>query len=105
MSARVHSNIPEIIRDAERKATLAVQKTAADIEAESKVRSRVDTGQMRDGWETEHQGPFESEVRNSVEHTLPNEFGTRHMGAQPMVIPAVEHAREPFKRAMAQVYG
>ena len=99
------SRIPQIIAEAEGKAALVVQKTAHDIEAGCKARSRVDTGQMRSGWATEPQGQHEALVYNPVEHTIYNEFGTDSMPAQPMLTPSVEEAREPFQAALAEVYG
>jgi len=51
--------------------------------------SRVDTGDMRDGWafrETNNGGVLE----NDVPHTVHNEYGTVNMSAQPMARPAAE---------------
>jgi HK97 gp10 family phage protein len=98
------SRIPKIVAESRLKASLAVHKTAHDIEAGAKQRSRVDTGAMKSGWQTTIHGPFEAEVSNSVEHSIFNELGTESMPAQPMLTPAVEEAREPFERAMAAVY-
>lgn len=101
----LESRIPEIIAAASAKAALAVAKTAADIEAGAKERSRIDTGLMKGGWTTEPNGALEALVYNPVEYTIYNEFGTESSPAQPMLIPAVEDARGPFTAAMAQVYG
>jgi HK97 gp10 family phage protein len=101
---RLVSRIPQIIAESEVKAALAVEKTAHDIEAKAKERSRVDTGQMRDGWETHPLSPLSASVQNSVEHVIYNEFGTEDMSAQPMLIPSVEEEREPFILAMAECY-
>lgn len=98
------SRIPSIIAAAEGRAALAVEKTAFLIEGGCKQRSRVDTGEMQNGWQTSINGPVEREVGNAVEHTLYNEFSTSTMSAQPMLAPSVEEQREPFERAMAQVY-
>lgn len=43
-------------------------------------------------------------VANPVEHTLYNEYGTVNMAAQPMLVPAVEEARDPFLQAMGLAY-
>lgn len=104
MTAVLKSRIPEIIASAEAKAALVVQKTAFDIEAGCKLRSRVDTGQMRSGWATEVSGPVEALVYNPVEHSIFNEFGTESMSPQPMLTPSVEEARGPFLVGMGEVY-
>lgn len=98
------SRIPQIVAEAERRAGLVVEKTITDIEAGAKTRSRVDTGQMRSGWTSEMTGPFEGIAYNPVAHSIYNELGTEKMPAQPMLIPSVEEARDPFLMAMSQVY-
>jgi hypothetical protein len=98
------SRIPEIIAGAEAKAQAAVEVTVFNIEAGCKLRSRVDTGQMRNGWTGEMTGAAEGVVYNPVEHTIFNELGTVNMAAQPMLAPSVEEARGPFLAAMAGVY-
>lgn len=52
--------------------------------------SRVDSGEMRDGWQWEATGQGQGQLINRVPHTGFNEFGTRHMSAQPMARPALE---------------
>lgn len=102
--ARWTSRVPQITANAERKAALAVAKTALDVETGAKERSRVDTGQMREGWETVEHGPHEREVVNPVEHTIHNEFGTVNSPAQPMATPAAEAARPGFEAALREAY-
>ena len=70
-------------------------KHSENIVQGCKRRSRVDTGEMRDGWHLEEtRSGFQ--VVNDVEHTSYNEYGTRYMSAQPMLRPSVEEEREPF---------
>ena len=53
--------------------------------------SRVDTGEMRDGWRFETRGQVASgALVNDVSHTVWNEFGTATMSAAPMARPAAE---------------
>jgi hypothetical protein len=104
VSGVLESRIPAIVAGSEAKAEAAVAKTVFDIEAGCKVRSRVDTGQQREGWTGEITGPLEGIVYNPVEHSLYNEFGTESMSAQPMLYPSIEDAREPFYAAMGGVY-
>lgn len=98
------SRIPEIIATAERETPAAVEKAVMDIEAGAKARSRVDTGQMRNGWQGEMTGETEGRVSNSVEHAIYNEFGTVSMPAQPMMHPAAEEARGPLEEALRQAF-
>jgi hypothetical protein len=99
------SRIPEIVTGATAKTRVAVEVTVFNIEAGCKLRSRVDKGQMRNGWTGEMTGAAEGVVYNPVEHTIFNELGTVKMSAQPMLAPSVEEARGPFLAAMAEVYG
>lgn len=98
------SRIPEIEGSMAHIAGLIVEKTARDVERGAKVRSRVDTGQMKSGWRSHGTGAHWT-VENSVRHTVFNEFGTRHMTSQPMLIPAVEAARSNFHKAIRSVFG
>lgn len=105
MTTVLKSRIPQIVAESGAKAALVVETTVFNIEAACKLRSRVDTGQMRNGWTGEMTGATEGVVANPVEHTIFNEFGTDSMSAQPMLTPSVEEARAPFTAAMAEVYG
>ncbi len=99
----VSSNrFPELARRYPELARAIVQKTGLDIVAGCQMRSRVDTGQMRAGWQFEMTGATEGEVYNNVEHTVYNEFGTRYMTAQPMLAPAVDEAQPQFEAAVAR---
>lgn len=92
----------------ERRTAKVVEKTAKNIAAGSARRSRVDKGEMRDGWVAVEVQTSGDEVKwqagNPVEHAIYNEFGTRRMSAQPMLTPAVEAAREPFARDIRKAY-
>lgn len=84
---------------------LAVERTVFAIEAGAKMRARVDTGAMRAGLQGEMTGEYDGHVQGLAAHTVFNEFGTRHMAAQPMLIPAGQEAREPFHQALRQAWG
>jgi HK97 gp10 family phage protein len=103
VTATLRSNLGEIARTMEAKAQVIVDKTAADIEAGAKIRSRVDTGAMKASWTVVPVGPAHSEVRNGVEYVIYNEYGTRHMSAQPMAVPAAEQARPGFEAAAKRI--
>lgn len=82
------------------KAGQIVGKTAAEIEAAAKARSRVDTGAMRAGWQSRMTSATSAEVTNPVEHAIYNEYGTARLAAQPMLGPASEAARPGFEAAV-----
>lgn len=52
--------------------------------------SRVDTGEMRDGWTWRRTSSGSGVLENDVAHVVFNEYGTIHMSAQPMARPAAE---------------
>lgn len=93
-----------IIAGAEGGAALAVKHCLENIETKAKGHSRVDTGNMRGGWQHQMTGMMEGIVINLVEYTVYNEFGTIFMSAQPMLQPAIEESTEPFVRELAGVY-
>jgi HK97 gp10 family phage protein len=98
------SRIPNIIFMSEAKVARAVAKASADIERRAKAKSRVDTGNMRGGWQHQSLGPMESMVFNLVDYTIYNEYGTVTMTAQPMLRPAVEETRDQFERDLRLAY-
>lgn len=100
----LRSRIPEIVAGAQANAALAVQRTCERIETRAKARSRVDTGNMRAGWQHQMTGEMEGVVFNLVEYTVYNEFGTIMMAAQPMLQPAIEESKEEFVRDIAAGY-
>lgn len=82
----------------------AVEKTVFAVETGAKIRARVDTGAMRAGLQGEMTGEHEGRVVGLASHTIYNEFGTRYMAAQPMLIPAAEQARRSFLDALAHAW-
>jgi HK97 gp10 family phage protein len=87
------TRFPAIVSESERKVRKAIRKAEASIERRAKKRSRVDTGNMRGGWQHRATGNFEGAVFNLVHYTIHHEYGTSKMAAQPMLRPAVEETR------------
>ena len=102
MAASLRSNFAQIRSGLQGKAGRVVAKTTHEIQAGAMERSRVDTGQMRAGWEAHVEGTH-GDVTNDVDHTIYNEFGTVHMAAQPMAGPAAEEARPGFIQDMRRI--
>lgn len=104
MSVTLRSRLRDEARDRERGTRQAVEKTVRRIEVGAKRRARVDTGEMRQRLQGEMTDTFAGRVVGWAAHTIYNEFGTRHMGAQPMLVPAAEAAREPFYAELREVW-
>lgn len=85
------------------KGDLVVEKIARDAEAECRMRSRVDTGAMRNAWAVRTPGLLHREVFNHMEYAIFNEMGTVRMSAQPMLIPAFERQRPVFELALRKL--
>jgi hypothetical protein len=63
------------------KAHAIVAESIVDIRDSAKAHSRVDKGEMRDGWTAEQTSDTAGSVYNDVPHTAPNEYGTVKMTA------------------------
>ena len=100
----VYNRLPEITAALRPKASQIVRKTALDIEAGAKERSRVDTGNMKNSWQTEMGDDLTAVVYNNVEYVIYHEYGTVRMSAQPMATPAAEEARPGFVAAMKELF-
>ena len=96
------SRIPEIAAALEINVSNAVQKAGFRVEAGAKSRARVDTGNMRRLIRWIPTGRFSGRVEGGAAYTIYNEFGTAHMSAQPMFIPATEVARPLFQEDMVK---
>ncbi len=98
------SSIPKIIAYSTAKVSLAVRMAERRITLRSKAKSRVRTGNMRGGWQSQEMGAFEGIVFNLVDYTVYNEFGTVYMSAQPMLRPAIEETRSEFELDVRSAY-
>ncbi len=75
------------------------------VEGGAKLRSRVDEGTMRNGWNNRPTGPLSTVISNPVAHTIYNERGTRYMSAQPMLGPAMEEEVPRLEASFAGIEG
>lgn len=102
-----------------------VRKTAFDAEAIAKPLARVDKGNMRNEIYVRTEDSSDRTTSAAADtfpevpatphneawlvggsgHTVFNEFGTVHMSAQPMIVPAAEQVRQPFIDALRKVVG
>lgn len=91
ISVRISKNrLPEIARLLPEASDVIVQRRGPEMVQVSQRHSRVDTGQMRDGWHWNKTGQGEGELVNEVPHTIHNEYGTRNLAPAPMARPAIE---------------
>ncbi len=102
--ATLKGDLTTRMRRGEKRAATAVKDTLKDMQGTTQARSRVDTGRMRAGWQTAMQDDHSGYLYNRVPHVKFNEYGTRHMSAQPMLHPAVEQARGPFIQRIRKAY-
>lgn len=85
----VMNNFPKIIANL-KQADQAVERAARNIETAAKVAAPVDTGRLQGSIHVESLGPAARAIGTDVEYATFVEFGTRHMAAQPFLIPAFE---------------
>lgn len=97
-------NLTNRIRHAEKRCAEAVEATAKDIAKDAKARVPVRSGRLRDSITPERIDEFTQIVTVHAEYAAFVEYGTRHMAAQPYLIPAVEAARQEFARRIAKAY-
>lgn len=88
--------------DAVRKANLALQKTARDIEADAKTLAPVDTGNLRSSIGVDF-GDLSAIIGPGANYGIYVEFGTSRMGPQPYLFPALERRAPGFMKAMEQI--
>jgi hypothetical protein len=106
VSVTVTSNrLPALAAAYPQRAGREVRTALFNIEAGCKQRSRVDTGAMRAGWQSQMTGPTEGEVFNPIEYTPHNEWGTVNMSAQPMAHPAADAEKPGFEARIARALG
>ncbi len=106
MAARVtlKGDLTKRMRKGERGAATAVRQTLRDMDRTAKARSRVDTGELKAGWTVAMEDDHSGYLHNGVLHAGFNEYGTVRMSAQPMLHPAVEEARGPFRQRIRKAY-
>lgn len=97
------SRIPLIVTGSYGKAKRCVERAEANIVRRAKEKSRVDSGEMQGGWQSQNEG-VEGYVFNPVAHTVHNEFGTIHMSAQPMLRPAIDETMPEFEDDLRSIY-
>lgn len=82
-------NVAKAMAVAESKVELLLGKIAHDIEAWAKTRVPVDTGFLKGSIRARRQGRFYWVIAAGAAYAAYVELGTRHMGKQPYLVPAV----------------
>lgn len=77
---------------------LVLQKAASETLALAQGRVPVDTGYLKNSLQIFSEGALTHGVRAGAEYAIYVEFGTRHMAAQPYLIPAFEVVRDVVLR-------
>lgn len=81
-----------------------LDKATFDIEAGAEDRTvRVDTSAMKAGWQTKKLERYVRKVFNTQDYAIHHEFGTVHMSATPMLIPAAEDVAKVLPEVARQM--
>lgn len=99
VTVRVVSRIPQTRAQVQRRVDAAIRKAAFDIEAHAKSRAPVDTGNLRNAINASGGGQ-EWQVDSPAAYSIFVEFGTRFMGAQPYMVPALKHVQPKLRAAL-----
>jgi hypothetical protein len=99
-----YNKLPAIAARLPKAADQINRKTAFDIQRGAIDRTtRVDTGAMKGGYVVEQLDATTWIIYNSVFYHIFHEFGTVHISALGMLIPAAEENRAPFIAAYKQL--
>ena len=82
---------------------LAVIEEVKLIEADAKDSAPVDTGELRDGIESELLEGAEGSIHTTSKHSAAQEFGTVKNPAHPFMQPAAERARRRFPKTATAI--
>lgn len=110
MPATLKGDLTRRMRKGERGAATAVRQTGREIVKKARTKVPIDTGHLRDSIRVEaiddHRALVTVDTRDESHHSYAAflEYGTVKMAAQPFFIPAVESAREPFRRRIRKAY-
>ena len=85
------------------KADKVLDTAAFYIQWDAQGFAPIDTGALKGSIKWRKSGPFERTISDSVEYGIYQEFGTKYMGAQPFMTPALEKERGPFKAAWKEL--
>lgn len=80
-----------------------VEKVAADMMADSQTRAPIDTGNLRGSHYFKRKGVAVYEVGASAAYAIYVELGTRHMRAQPYLVPAWVAGRYRLMQALSRL--
>jgi HK97 gp10 family phage protein len=83
-------------------ASVAVRKTALDIEADAKTLAPVDTGNLRNSIGSDIQ-ELSAEVGPTASYSAYLEYGTSKMSAQPFMGPAFERRAPGLEQVLGKI--
>lgn len=99
----VQSRVPQVTRQVQERAALAVGKAALDIEAQAKRFAPVDTGLLRNSIGSHRLDDYQWEVVSPVHYSVFQEYGTRFMRAQPYMTPATVLVGRTLEQVFARL--
>lgn len=84
-------------------AEAAVGRAALEMEAGMKARVPIDTGFLLNSIQSRKVGPAHWKVTVGAEYGIYQEYGTRHMRAQPFFFPAIAEVTPDFLADMRRI--
>jgi HK97 gp10 family phage protein len=94
----------KLANEARSRAVMAVTYAASNTITHAKVRSRVDTSSMRNGWKSRSaDGGLQATIYNEMHYAIWNEIGTSRMTAQPMLQPGLDAVQDTFEVMLNQI--
>jgi HK97 gp10 family phage protein len=96
------SRIQEVVLNLTPAVDRAVQSTAREIRDTAKTLSPVKTGKLRKSIESRKTGEAQAQVGTDVDYGIYQEYGTRHMSAQPFLTPAFQAHKDTLKHKIKE---
>ena|SRR3990167_4548577 len=96
----VKSRVPQYTAKSLGLIELATRKAVFDIEGRAKGRTPVRTGFLKGSIQGSLTGRTEGRVDAAAEYAVFVEMGTRFMGAQPFLVPALEEVKPGYEAAI-----
>ena len=101
---KVNVKTDKIVKQMRHETGRGLTAAAIFVEGEAKVRSAVDTGNLRSSI-THDVGPTRARVGTNVEYASYLEFSTSKMPAQPFLLPALMDNRQRIYKIFAEYTG
>lgn len=104
--AALAADLTRASSDAQRKAGMAIRKSAHDLQARAQQLAPVDTGALKNSIGVDlSMGALEAVIGPTVNYAPYVEYGTRSMAPQPYMAPAADQVIPTLTQALEQLGG